>query len=115
MQYAEIDPDNCDYILLGKKSELTPGERLFIDVDGEPIVIFNIAGELFAVEDICSHDNNPIGEGELEKFDVICPRHGAHFDVRNGKALSLPAVVDILSYPVRIEGDEIWIGIPYKS
>jgi 3-phenylpropionate/trans-cinnamate dioxygenase ferredoxin component len=112
IEYFDIDPENCEFILIGKKSDLPPGKRLFIDVDGEPIVIFNIAGELFAVADICSHDNNPLGEGELDEFEIICPRHGAHFDVRNGKALSLPAVVDIPSYPVRIEEDEIWIGLP---
>jgi len=112
IEYSDIDPEKCEFILIGNKTDIPPGERIFIDVNGEPIVIFNIAGELFAIADICSHDNNPLGEGELDKFEIICPRHGARFDVRSGKALSLPAVIDIPSYPVRTEKDEIWIGIP---
>ena len=113
--YSEIDPENCEFIPIGNKSDLPSGERLFVEVDGEPIVVFNIAGSMFALADICSHDNNPLGEGELEEFDIICPRHGARFDIRTGKSLSLPAVVDIPSYPVRIDGDEIRIGFPLET
>ncbi len=56
------------------------------------IVVFNIAGQFFAIGDVCTHDDGPLGDGELEGYEIVCPRHGAHFDVRTGKAIRLPAV-----------------------
>jgi 3-phenylpropionate/trans-cinnamate dioxygenase ferredoxin subunit len=75
-------------------------------------VIFNIGGTIFAIADVCSHDDGPVGEGELHGYEIICPRHGASFDLRTGKVLSLPAVLDIPAYPVRIVNGQIEIGLP---
>ena len=97
---------------LPRLSELPEGERLFIEVEGRSIVIFNLAGKLYAIGDVCSHDNGPVGDGEIEETEIICPRHGARFDIRTGKATSLPAVVDIPSYPVRVVEGMIEIGLP---
>lgn len=87
-------------------------ERIFLEVEDLPIVIFRIAGKYFAIGDVCSHDNGPLGDGLLEDHHIVCPRHGAEFDVRNGKAMSMPAVVDIPSYPVYRENDSLFLGIP---
>jgi 3-phenylpropionate/trans-cinnamate dioxygenase ferredoxin subunit len=94
---------------------LENGERIFLDVDDLSIVIFNIAGELFAIGDVCSHDNGPLGDGDLEGYAVVCPRHGARFDVRTGKVLSLPAFVDIPAYPVRVVNGQVEVGIPVED
>jgi 3-phenylpropionate/trans-cinnamate dioxygenase ferredoxin subunit len=110
--YKEIESDQLEFVTVANVDELPNGERILIDIDGEPIAVFNIAGEYFAIMDVCSHDDGPVAEGELTEFEIVCPRHGAHFDVRSGKALTLPAVVDIPAYPVRISGDEIQIGLP---
>jgi nitrite reductase/ring-hydroxylating ferredoxin subunit len=56
-----------------------------------------------------------VAEGEIEGHEVICPRHGAHFDLHTGKALTLPAVVDIPAYPVRVAEGEVLVGIPLKT
>jgi 3-phenylpropionate/trans-cinnamate dioxygenase ferredoxin subunit len=85
---------------------------LFVEIEGLPIVIFNIAGQLFAIGDVCSHDNGPLGDGLLDGSLVVCPRHGAEFDIRTGKAVTLPAVEDIPAYPVRVADGMIEIGIP---
>lgn len=110
--YRESDPAKIEFIQVASVADLPPGERLFLEIDGEPIVIFNIAGEFFAIADLCSHDNGPVGEGELDGYEVVCPRHGARFDVTNGKVLALPAVEDIPAYPLRVTNGEIEIGLP---
>jgi 3-phenylpropionate/trans-cinnamate dioxygenase ferredoxin subunit len=78
-------------------------------------VVFNIAGEYFAIADLCSHDDGPLGDGDLEGYEINCPRHGASFDVRTGKVLSLPAIVDIPAYPIRIVNGQIQIGLPLEE
>ena len=69
---------------------------------GNRIVIFNIADQFFAIGDICTHDDGPLGDGDLEGYNIVCPRHGGEFDVRTGKAVQLPVVVDIPAYPVKV-------------
>jgi 3-phenylpropionate/trans-cinnamate dioxygenase ferredoxin subunit len=74
--------------------------------------VFNIGGQLYAIADVCSHDDGPLGDGDLEGMEVVCPRHGARFDVRDGKVTSLPAAIDIPAYPVRVVDGQIEIGLP---
>ena len=62
-----------------------------MEVDGIEVVIVNLDGDFYAIEDVCTHDGGPLGEGKLEGCQIICPRHGARFDVRTGQALTLPA------------------------
>lgn len=95
--------------------EIGPGERLSFEVDHRSIVLFNIAGAFYAIDDLCTHDGGPVGEGEVEEHAIECPRHGARFDLESGKALNLPAVVDIAAYPVRVEDDQILIGLPREN
>ena len=116
MNYSvQSDPENVEYVAVAEANDLPNGERLFVEIDDETIVVFNIAGQYFAIADLCSHDNGPLGDGDLEGFEVTCPRHGARFDVRDGKALSLPAVVDIPAYPVRVVDGQIEVGLPAQS
>jgi 3-phenylpropionate/trans-cinnamate dioxygenase ferredoxin subunit len=102
------------FYAVAKVNELPEGERLFLEIDGEPIVMLNIAGRLYAIGDVCSHDDGPVGEGEIDGCEIICPRHGARFDIRSGAATRLPAVVGIPTYPVRISEDDIEIGVPNR-
>ncbi|HVN54879.1 MAG TPA: non-heme iron oxygenase ferredoxin subunit [Anaerolineaceae bacterium] len=113
--YRQIDEANCKYYPVAPLNDLPPGERMFIEIGERYIVIFNIAEELYAIGDVCSHDGGPVGDGELEGYEVICPRHGARFDVRTGKVLSLPAVVDIPAYPVRVVNEMVEIGVPEEQ
>ena len=106
------DDDQLEFIPVADVSELGNGERLIFEIGGEPIALFNIAGEYFAIADVCSHDDGPVAEGELLVHEITCPRHGARFDIKTGEALSLPAIVDIPAHPVRVENDKILIGLP---
>ena len=101
-----------EYVPVATVEELGPGRRKLIDVDGEPVAVFNIAGRYYAIADRCSHDDGPVGEGALVDGAIECPRHGARFNLETGKALCLPAVVDIPAYPVRVVGDEVQVGLP---
>lgn len=113
--YKLLDDQQCEFVTVAGEEEIGEGERLFVEIDDRPIVVFNIAGQYFAIADLCSHDDGPVGEGELAGYEITCPRHGARFEVRSGKALSLPAFVDIPAYPVRVVEGEIQVGIPLEE
>jgi len=104
--------ENVEFVEIAPASELPNGERLFVELEGKSIVIFNIAGQFFSIADVCSHDDGPVGEGDIERYTITCPRHGAEFDIRSGKVLQLPAVVDIPAYPVRVVDGMIQVGLP---
>lgn len=110
--YTTFDESKVEFLDIAPVSELPNGERLFVDIGGKPIVIFNIAGQFFSIADVCSHDEGPVGEGDLEGYNIVCPRHGAEFDVRTGQVISMPAVVDIPAYPVKVLDGMIQLGIP---
>lgn len=115
LNYANLAADEVEFIPIGEVGEIPSGGRLYVSIDEYNLVVFNIAGKLFAIADLCSHDDGPLGEGEIENgFEISCPRHGAHFDVRTGKAVKLPAVVDIPAYPVRVVSDAIEVGLPVR-
>jgi 3-phenylpropionate/trans-cinnamate dioxygenase ferredoxin subunit len=88
---------------------IAPGTMQRVSVDGVDVLICNVGGSFYAVEDVCTHDGSPLDAGELDGPRVQCPRHGALFDVTTGKALTLPAVTPLPTYPVRVEGDDIFI------
>lgn len=109
--YTQLDETQAEFYEIGP-ADLPNGERLFVEIDGKPIVVFNIAGQYYAIGDVCTHDEGPLGDGDIEGDRVVCPRHGAEFDIRTGKAMLLPAVVDIPAYPVKVVDGNLLIGIP---
>ena len=113
--YTLFDETQAEFVEIAPVDELPSGERLFVELDGRPIVILNIAGKFFAIGDVCTHDNGPLGDGEVDGDEIVCPRHGARFDLRSGKTMGLPAVVDIPAYPVRVREGKIEIGIPKRQ
>jgi len=110
--YDVVDPATADYVAVASTDEIPSGARKLLEVDGRAIAVFNIAGTYYCIADVCSHDDGPVAEGELVGTEIECPRHGARFDVRTGKVLSLPAIVDIPSYPVRVEDGSVLVGLP---
>lgn len=110
--YTKVDDSKIEYLDIAPTTELPSGERLFIEVEGKSLVVFNIADQYFAIGDICSHDDGPVGDGDIEGLNIVCPRHGGEFDIRTGQAVQMPAVVDIPAYPVRVVDGMIQVGIP---
>jgi 3-phenylpropionate/trans-cinnamate dioxygenase ferredoxin subunit len=90
-------------------SEIAPGTTKRVEVAGEPVLLCNVEGTIYAIEDTCTHDGGELDQGYLEGCQIMCPRHGAFFDVRTGAALTLPAVLPVRTYKVRIEGDAIFV------
>ena len=94
---------------VARRSDVTPGSTRRVTVGGVGVLLCNVDGEFYAIEDVCSHDGGALDQGELEGCRIICPRHGANFDVRTGEALTLPAILPLPTYKVRVEGDDIYI------
>ena len=99
-----------EFVTVAKVSEIAPGTVKVVRIDGVPIGVANVDGEFYAFGDVCTHDDGPVAEGELDGHQIECPRHGARFDIRTGAAKLLPAVTPIPVYPLRVEGDEIQVG-----
>jgi 3-phenylpropionate/trans-cinnamate dioxygenase ferredoxin subunit len=94
-------------------AELPPGERRLIEWEDLEIGVFNCGGQLYAIEDRCSHDDGPLAEGEFDPdtCTVECPRHGSLFDLRTGQPKTLPAYVPVDTYPVIIEDETIKLEV----
>jgi len=107
-----VDTSRYEFVQVAEDGELKPGERLLIEVDDLPIAVFYVDGKYYAIGDVCTHDDGPLGDGELDGHQIVCPRHGARFDIRSGKALTLPAVVDTPWYPTQVKDGWIEIGLP---
>lgn len=97
--------------VVARASEIPPGTTKRVVVDGVEVLLCNVDGNIYAIEDVCTHDGGALDQGELEGERIRCPRHGAYFDVRTGDALTLPAIVPVLTYTVRVEGDDVYVDV----
>jgi 3-phenylpropionate/trans-cinnamate dioxygenase ferredoxin subunit len=98
-----------DWVSVCSVEELAPGMHRVVDVDGAQVAVFNVAGEIYAIEDVCTHDGGVLTGGPIEGDQVICPRHGARFCIRNGEALTPPAFEPVATFPVRIENGTVQV------
>lgn len=88
---------------------LPPGEHVLADVDGADAAVFNVQGDIFAIEDVCTHDGAQLTGGPVIGCEIICPRHGARFNLKTGAALSPPAYEATAVFPVKIEDGNIYV------
>ncbi len=91
---------------VARVSEIAPGTTKVVYAGETELMLCNVGGAIYAIEDVCTHDGGPLDQGELEGNCIVCPRHGATFDVRTGEVVTLPAVIPIGTFPVRVDGDE---------
>jgi 3-phenylpropionate/trans-cinnamate dioxygenase ferredoxin subunit len=94
--------------------ELPPGEAKLVHAGELTACVYNLGGELYAIEDRCSHDDGPLCEGDFDAEEgvVVCPRHGANFDIRTGEALTLPAFEPVAIYRVRVDDGVVKLELP---
>lgn len=101
-----------DFFKVAQSDELDEGELMSIEVDGEPVCLAKVNGCIYAFTDNCTHISGPLNEGELDGEVLTCPWHGAQFDVTTGKVLRGPARQDIATYPVKVEGNAVFVSLP---
>lgn len=101
----------AEFVKVARTEDVPAGQVKIYNVDGRQIALCHVDGEFYAIDDVCTHDAGPLGEGELDGYEIECPRHGARFDVKTGRALALPAVMPVKAYPVRVEGDDVEVQV----
>jgi 3-phenylpropionate/trans-cinnamate dioxygenase ferredoxin subunit len=99
------------FVKVATRSELPPGAKKLADVDGRPIAVFNVDGAFYAIDDVCTHDGGPLAEGELLGGEIMCPRHGARFDVKTGRPLCMPAVEPVSVHLTEVRGNDVYVAL----
>jgi 3-phenylpropionate/trans-cinnamate dioxygenase ferredoxin subunit len=101
----------AEWVKVSEVGRIQPGEVRVIIPRGERIALCNSDGEYYAIDDVCTHDGGPLDQGEVFDDEIECPRHGARFSIKTGEALTLPAVLPVRTYPVKVEGSDILIEL----
>ena len=100
-----------DFVKVATVSSIPDPGRTTVEIGDRLVVILHVAGEFFCIDDVCTHDGGPLGDGSLDGHQIACPRHGALFDVRTGKALTMPATQATASHEVKVDGDDVLVRI----
>ena len=100
---------------IGTIHDLAPNQPLIVDLEYETVVVFQIGDEYFCLEDVCSHQEYPLSDGQVRDCQVECPLHGSWFDLRTGRALNLPAVTAVKTFPVIRQGEQLFLEIPQPN
>ncbi len=98
-------------VFVCKVSDLPDPGKAVYEVDGRSIALFHVSGTFWAIDDICTHDGGPLAEGDLRGYTIVCPRHGAQFDIRTGHAKTMPAVKGTPAHEVLVRGDDVFIRL----
>jgi 3-phenylpropionate/trans-cinnamate dioxygenase ferredoxin component len=92
-------------------SQVASGTGTVVSVEGKAIALFNVGGTFYAIANECTHMGGPLGKGRLEGTTVTCPWHGSQFDVTSGQVKKAPARRPVVTYPVRVEGDDVFVQV----
>jgi len=103
------------FVKVGSRGDLAPGRMKRLDVGGRRILLANVGGRFYAADDTCTHEDASLSSGSLHGELVTCPLHGSRFNVCTGRVMDEPAEQDLKTYPVRVEGDSILIGLTESS
>lgn len=99
------------WIDIASKDDVPEDDVMGIDLNTKSIALYQVGGEIFATDNICTHGNARLCDGFLEGHEIECPLHQGKFDIRNGKAMCAPLTEDIQIYPVKIEGGRVFVEI----
>lgn len=107
--------DGRDWVRAAATSEISEGSAIGRELRGLLVCLARSDGRLYAVMDQCTHQDVPLSEGEVENGAVECFMHGSRFDLATGRVLSPPAVDDVVVFPVRIEGTDVFVAVPTQA
>jgi 3-phenylpropionate/trans-cinnamate dioxygenase ferredoxin subunit len=99
---------------VGRVADIPPEHVAVFRVGDHDVAVCNVNGQLYAIDDLCTHDGGSLDQGELEGEQIECPRHGARFDVTTGEAVQLPAFEPVETHAVRLQGDALQVGVEHK-
>lgn len=102
---------DAGWVTAAKRNALAPGDVLGLVLQGHDIALYDLDGEVFATDDICTHAYARLSDGFLDRAEIECPLHAGRFDVKTGKATAPPCTDDLKTYPVRIVGDDIQVKL----
>jgi 3-phenylpropionate/trans-cinnamate dioxygenase ferredoxin subunit len=100
-----------DFVSVCKAAEIPDPGKQIVEVGERLVVVFHVDGQFYVLDDVCTHDGGPLGEGVLEGFTITCPRHGAKFDIRDGRVLCMPATMGTSSHEVKVENGEVYVKL----
>lgn len=99
----------AEWVDVAKVEDFPPGTVRTVEIEGTPIAVFNLNGHYYAIEDVCTHEAETLSDGAVEGEEIVCPRHGAHFSIVTGAALSPPAYEPVTTFPVQVEGGMVMV------
>lgn len=102
----------ANYIRVAGVGDVSPGSVIRVEAEGKPIALYNLDGRYYATDEICTHAFASLAEGFVIDDTIECPLHGATFSIRTGEALSAPATEPLATYAVRVDGEDVLVGIP---
>jgi 3-phenylpropionate/trans-cinnamate dioxygenase ferredoxin subunit len=100
-----------EFVRVCKVSDLDDPGKMVVEVGDQLVALFHVDGRFYAIDDLCTHDGGPLADGELTDHVIICPRHGAKFDIRDGRALTMPATRATASHEVKVEGEDVFVRL----
>ncbi len=105
----------ADFVAVARAADIPDPGKLVVEVDERLVVVCHVAGKYYAIDDVCTHDGGPLGEGELADCTIACPRHGAKFDIRTGAALTMPATHATAVHEVTVVDGQVLVRIVEES
>jgi 3-phenylpropionate/trans-cinnamate dioxygenase ferredoxin subunit len=100
-----------NFVNVAKIADIPADQVRVYNVDGARLALCNVGGQIFAIDDTCTHDDGPLGVGLLDGHAIECPRHGARFDVRTGQVLQMPAAFPVRTYKTRIKDGDVQVDL----
>ncbi len=97
-----------DFEPIAEIEEIPSGGRKSVLIDDTPALLLRVGNDFFAIEDVCTHDGQPLTNGPVENCAITCPRHGARFDLRTGKPLCMPATEPVRTFPIEVRGNTVF-------
>lgn len=99
--------DDRRWYEVARTDDLAPGEVMYVEVGNDPVALINLDGEFFAVNDICTHQEASLSDGEIVGDEIECPLHGGAFEIRTGLPANFPVVVPVETYDIKVDGDVV--------